>query len=125
MVETEQEYETGTLGCDAAGRLADALFEGWELGTVRDLATHSADAGWAGLTYTSDLVAFYDAHRDDLWELARDCADDMGESIQTIQGWSRNPSDVDDADSLATWFVWFAAEELSRRVCAELDGVES
>jgi hypothetical protein len=100
-----------------AQRLANVLFDGWTFGEIDDLANHSADSGWPGLTYTSDLVEFYAAHHGDLWELWRGYCDDSGDAGPMLL----HGEPVNNHGDLATFLVWFAAEILSCRIQAEDD----
>ena len=121
---TSTDYEA-TFDPEAAGllglddRLARVLFDGWSLGQISDLASHSADAGWPGLTYTSDLVELYQAHGEDFWALARSVAEEMGSTMAELMSYSKNPDAIDSQESLATWLVWLAAETISRQICPE------
>lgn len=102
----------------ASYRLARVLFDGWTEGQIRDLSEHGANAGWPGLTYTSDMVEFYAEHSDDLWELAADHADDMGETVPQIMA----RREVSSHGDLVTFLCWFAAESLASEVVADIDG---
>ena len=60
------------------------------LSELSDVASHGADSGWAGFTYTSDCVKFYNRHESAIWEMLSDMAESMGENIpQLIAGFGR------------------------------------
>lgn len=107
---------------------------------LREVAQHSADAGWSGFTYTADTVAFYKAHKADILELAKQMASDMGvDMLELIRGFGclqyTNPfgkrvpsfelSEIaeaihsgrgNDADTIRNAMAWFALEEVAREL---------
>lgn len=100
-------------------RLYAAIREhsGMDRDEIRQAGEHGADAGWAGFTYTTDCVDFYNANRDDIWELAREMADSIGGRDYTVPALvaSFNSADMaDTADGFANLLAWFTLEEVGR-----------
>jgi hypothetical protein len=105
-------------------------FEAWlaanlSAGERRDLAAHGADAGWPGLTYYRDTAALYEQYAGEIWSLACDLADDLGEphALAMIASF-RGARDVSSHDQFANLMVWFAAEEYCRRDADESEGAD-
>ena len=102
----------------ALGRLLCAvrMQSGLSYSEIRQAGEHGADAGWAGFTYTVDTVGFYDTHRDDVWELLSDHADDLGMSPLALLASFNRADDVSDTASFGNLLAWFALEEVGRYV---------
>jgi len=101
----------------AIGRLHLAIREhsGMDDDQIREAGQHGADAGWPGFTYIVDCVAFYEANRDDIWQLAQDMADDVGEANVPALVAGFNRADMaDTADGFANLLAWFSLEEVGR-----------
>jgi len=107
---------------------------------LEDIMRHGCDAGFAGLTYYSDTVAFYKRNRAAILELAKQQADDFGtDVISMIAGFNYLKSDdpqhkrelmdeigrtlygqvTDDPMNVANALTWYAAEEVARAMCDE------
>ena len=100
--------------------------------SLADIASHGADAGWAGFTYYTDTVKFFKAHRADIASMVERMADDMGEEpIACVPGFRcLAPMDADtrksiarclyggrltdDDTNVANALAWFALEEAAR-----------
>lgn len=98
---------------------------------LEQIAQHSADPGWSGLTYHSDTIKFFRAHRSDIMALAEQLAGDLGEDVLAMIanfGCLRNEkltgcqisqalnSRGDDVTSVQNAMTWFAAEEIAREL---------
>lgn len=102
---------------------------------LEDVARHGADAGWSGFIYTRETVQFYKSHKGDILELAKQMADDLGESmIEMVRGFrclgnSGKPDYSSDeiaealysgrgecADTIRNAMAWFALEEVAREL---------
>lgn len=104
---------------DYMSRLAAAIYEHSELEreAMEDIARHGADAGWGGFCYTADCVEFYEANEADIWEMAREQADEMGHANTAEMFATFGRSDMlDDPDSFKNLLAWYALEEVARRV---------
>lgn len=102
---------------DYRERLLKAIrkHSGMEDETLLDIARHSADAGWPGFTYYKDTVKFYDKNADDIWELANDMSEEMGnESPLELIASFGGAKNVSDDDTFKNLMSWFALEEISR-----------
>lgn len=97
--------------------------------SIIDLARHGADAGFSGLTYTRDCVAFYKRHKKAILALAEDMASDLGQDMlemiarfNCLRDYNLSPYEVaraidgkgEDADTVQNALAWFAAEEVAR-----------
>ncbi len=51
-------------------RLTAAIRRRLTLDQLRDVASHGADAGWAGFTYYTDTLRFFSDHKKDILKLA-------------------------------------------------------
>jgi hypothetical protein len=125
-------------------RMTRAILRRLNRDELRDVAQHSADAGWSGFTYTADTVAFYRAHKADILALAKQMADDMGQDmLELIRGFgclqgrnafgNRVPgyelSEIAEAihsgrgeaaDTIRNAMAWFALEETARELNPDL-----
>lgn len=84
---------------------------------AEDLANHGADAGYPDITYTSDCVAVFDQFADEIWTMAVDDADDMGEKnvCAMIAGFTRSDM-LGDWNTFKTLMLWYACEKVAREV---------
>lgn len=105
-------------------RLYEAIGEhsGMDRDDIVSAGEHGADAGWAGFTYTSDCVAFYDAYRADVWELAAEMADEMGYgNVAALVATFGCASMADSPDGFANALAWFVLEEVGRWAADNVD----
>lgn len=101
---------------DDVQKMVRAIRRRLNLSELSDVASHGADSGWSGFTYTSDCVKFYNRHEEAIWEMLRDSASDMGESVpQMIAGFGRVDM-ADDPRSFKNLLAWFALEEVARNL---------
>ncbi len=99
---------------------------------MEDICNHGADAGYPGITYYRDTVAFYKRHKAAILELAKTMADDQGEDILAmiagfgclkaykLGGWEIAAGlngRGEMADIIQNAMTWFAAEEAARALC--------
>ena len=95
-------------------------FEAWVLANLKDelsdIAGHGADAGWPGITYTTDCVRLFDRYGDEIWEMAAQDADDMGHKnvAEMIAGFNRSDM-LGSLDQFKNLMVWYAVEAIARR----------
>jgi hypothetical protein len=91
---------------------------GMSLAEIREAAEHGADCGFPGFTYTSDGADFTRAHRDTIWAMLADEADDLGypNPCAFVGTFAR-------ADMTATpegtdcLLAWYALESVGARLC--------
>lgn len=102
-------------GGDPAGPLKDLFYGGCASGMVGELiATH-------------DCVSFYERHQRDIWTLAIDQADAMGDAnVFAMLGAVASGPNVGcmgDYDQVANFLAWFGFEETAR-ILADRVGYE-
>lgn len=87
----------------------------------RDIASHSADAGWPGITYTSDTVKLFDKFGDEIWEMAVQDAEELGckNVAEMISGFSRSDM-LATLDTFKNLMVWYASEKIAREMHPDL-----
>lgn len=108
-------------------RLTFAVIEqGLEVESFEDVVNHGINGGFSGFIYYSDTTAFYNRHKDDIWELAIDQADEMGNSnvFEMIAGFGGAKS-VGSADQFENLMAWYAAEEVCRHVVDNFETEEA
>ena len=93
--------------------------------TILDLAEHGADAGWPGLTYTSDCVELYGQFEEEIWDALVMDADDMGyeNPLKMICEFQRSDM-LDDVDRFKNLLVWYMAEREARRYADAIENEE-
>lgn len=76
---------------------------------VEDIVNHGIDSGFGEFIYTSDINAFYNKFRRELWECLSDMADEQGEASALILlatfGGAGNVCDEDGIKQLVVWGV--------------------
>lgn len=90
--------------------------------SARDISRHGADAGWSGITYTSDAVKLFDKFGDEIWDILVQQAEDYGNAnvAEMISGFAR----IDMASSLDSFknlMVWAVVEKLSHEYVDSLE----
>lgn len=101
---------------------------------LAEIATHSADAGWAGLTYHADTLPFYRRNKKDILALAEDVAENFGEGAfrmiaqfgcfngQSLSDWEISQGlngRGQYVTAVQNALTWFAAEEIARELNPE------
>ena len=88
---------------------------------IEDLASHGADTGWPGLTYTSDCVELFDRFegeiREALNEEAEACGYDSPEAF--IATFSRRDM-LWSEDGRNNLLAWFMAERTAHEITEEV-----
>ena len=81
---------------------------------LRDVASHGADTGWNGFIYTQECAEFYEANKEDIWELLRESAEDEGiHPLAMVAQFGRGGM-ATDHNGFANLLAWFALEEVAR-----------
>jgi hypothetical protein len=84
---------------------------------IKDLAEHGADAGWPGLTYTSDCVKLHDEFEEEIWNrLANDAAEFGHESVAEFVGTFNRKDMASDPDQFKNLLVWYMAETIAHEI---------
>lgn len=100
-------------------------FKAWLLATldtdqIRDLASHGADVGWPGLTYTKDCAELFDTYGGEIWDMAVQTAEDQGaKNVAELIATFRRSDMLDDLSTFKNLMVWFAAEEYARQLAGD------
>ena len=84
--------------------------------SARDIANHGADAGYPSITYTSDCCVIFDAYADEIWTMAQEMADDMGENVAQMIGGFRRADMLESWDTFRNLMVWFACETIAHEL---------
>lgn len=88
---------------------------GLELDSIRDAATHGADSGFAGFTYTADGAEFTDKNGALLDELLQVDAEEFGYDNVSAFVASFNRADMTDTlDGYKCLVAWYALETAGR-----------
>lgn len=102
--------------------------------SLKDIYNHGADAGYPGITYTTDCVNLAWKHKESIRSLIEEYAEETGDDIGAIlRSWNcigkafksselvrslyreRKPDFNNDVDNtLWNGLAWFAAEEVAR-----------
>lgn len=106
--------------------------------SLEDVARHGASGGFPGFTYHADTVAFFKRHRKAVVELAKQQADDFGQSpLDMVAAFQcLKPADDETKESIARCLyggrlkdgdtqvanalAWFALEEVARALNSDL-----
>lgn len=79
---------------------------------IKQAAEHGADSGFSGFTYYGDTGAFYEANKDDIWELLFDDASGQGISaVELIASFGCKDSVVNH-ETFANALAWYALESV-------------
>ena len=87
---------------------------------------HGADAGWAGFTYTDDAVEFFDRHAPEIWALATEEAESMGQknACEMIAGFGRADM-VEDWDTFRNLLAWYVLEHVGRELESDAEAAHA
>jgi hypothetical protein len=83
--------------------------------SARDIARNGADCGFPSITMTRDTVEIFDAFADEIWEMARQDAEEMGSKnvAEFIAGFGRADM-LETFDTFKNLMVWYACEKIAR-----------
>jgi hypothetical protein len=96
-------------------------YDGSAAGVFRDLFYGGCESGIVGdLVYYSDSVPFYEKHREDIWALALEQADDMGAGNVFAHLAGLNHHEPNTYDQIANFLAWYGFEEAARRLAGRL-----
>ena len=117
-------------------RMTRAILRHLDREQLRDVASHGADAGWAGFCYYSETCAFYKAHKADILDLAKQSASDFGQDMLAmiagfgcLRDMKLEPTEIgealfsgrgENADVIRNAMAWFALEEVARELNPDL-----
>lgn len=87
-----------------------------EYNPLEDVASHGADTGWGGFTYTQECVEFFDKHENAIMEMAQEDADSFGYSnVAELVATFGRADMADTMDGYKNLMAWYALEEVARR----------
>ena len=86
---------------------------------LEDIASHGANAGWAGLTYYTDTCKLYNHFKDEVWEMLLEDAEGMGENVFQMMAGFGGAKDVGSCQQFENLMTWYAAERVAREVTGE------
>ncbi len=87
---------------------------------IEDLAGHGADAGWPGLTYTSDCVELFERFEGEIREALNEDAEDFGfDSPEAFVATFSRSDMLWDEDSRRNLLVWYLAERTAHEITDE------
>lgn len=84
---------------------------------ARGIANHGADSGFPNITYYTDTVKLFDRFGDEIWAMAVDDANDMGNKnvAEMIAGFG-GANSIGTLDQFKNLMVWYACEKLAREM---------
>lgn len=100
-------------------------------GTLEDIASHSADAGWVGFTYYSDTLAFFKANKRAIMKRLEEDADNFGQDVLEmvarfgcLKDLHLAPYEISeamngrggDAEFVQNALAWYALEEIAHEL---------
>jgi len=89
---------------------------------LNDIVNHGIDSGFSGLIYTSECCDLFDEHADEIWDLARESANEMGaKNVAAFIAGFRRAEMSESWDQFRNLMVWFAAEEYARQLVDEIE----
>ena len=87
---------------------------------IEDLAGHGADAGWPGLTLTSECVELFERFQDEIREALNEDAEAYGfDSPEAFIATFRRSDMLWDEDSRRNLLVWYLAERTAHEITDE------
>jgi len=87
-------------------------------GLAAEIVEHGVDSGYPELTYYSDTTKLYAEHKEGIWEILGQQADDEGTDVLTII--SRRGT-INDAGEFENAMVWVAVEILASAIQNEAE----
>lgn len=82
--------------------------------SAHDIANHGADCGFPYITYTRDTVKIFDKFGDEIWDIVKDQADEVGDANIALHIASFRRADMlSSLDEFKNLMVWAAVETLS------------
>ena len=99
----------------------DWLRETLDAEQIEDLAEHGADAGWPGLTYTSDCVELFERFEDEIREALNEDAESMGhDSPEALVATFNRRDMLWSEDGRRSLLVWYMAERTAHEIAEEV-----
>ncbi len=87
---------------------------------IEDLAGHGADAGWPGLTYTSECVELFERFEEEIREALNEDAEAFGyESPEAFVATFSRSDMLWSEDGRKNLLVWYLAERTAHEIAEE------
>ncbi len=86
-------------------------------GFIKDLLSHGCVSGMvSGLIYYADTVKFADKFEEEIWDLANEQMESIGETDNILQFFANlnGSKNVGSMDQFKNLLAWFAFEEMAR-----------
>ena len=109
MTKHKPEDENSIQGFLAVGQLQERFL-------ISDIAKHGCSGGVAGLTYYNETCAFYDKHKDEIWDMLYDMSEDQGFSIPFLISDFNGARNVSCEDTFKNLLVWWAVERVAQNI---------
>ena len=91
---------------------------------ISDIATHGCSGGVSGITTYAETCAFYDKHKDEIWDMLYDFSQDQGFSIPFLMSDFGGARQVHDEDSFKNFLVWWAVEVTAQQIEAVVPKID-
>jgi len=89
-------------------------------GEIEDICTYGCIEGTCcGLTYYYETEKFYDEHKEEIWDIISNLADEMGDNPLALLGSQYGAKNVYDEMALKNFLVWFVVEEVACKIVEE------
>jgi len=99
-------------------------YDGDPCGPMRDLFQDGCASGTVGgLCYYKGTCAFYAKHKEDIWTLAMDRAEDQGISVFEFLAQCNHQS-LGDVNQVENFLAWFGFEEAARNIESALENLD-
>lgn len=86
-------------------------------GWIDDLAVHGCESGMvSGLIYYNETSKFYEAHKEEIWEMLAEDAESTGENILVMLSQMRWAGNISDESTFANYLAWYAYETAAQRL---------
>lgn len=114
-----------TTRSDIGTRSDSIAFRAWltenlDAQQIEELAQYGADAGWPGLSYTSDCVALFDLHADEIREALNEDTEEFGyDSPEAFVATFARADMLWSEDGRKNLLVWYMAERVAHAITQE------
>ena len=107
---------------NTAHKISTETFRGWFKANLADssadIASYGCDAGFPGITYTSDCVDLYNRFEDEIYDSLREEAENSGfDSVDAFTATFNRKDMLNEPNQRKTLLVWYMCERLAWEVC--------
>lgn len=100
-------------------------YDGDPCGPMRDLFHGGCSSGMVGgLCYYTDTTKFYEKHKEDIWTLAIDRAEEYGSRNVFAFLSELNHNEPGDCSQVYNFLAWFGFEEAAREIERKLENLD-